>query len=171
MSTLAQHHEFDLVVPGIRIGIDPGISGALALIDDERVHAVEDMPVIAKSSGKGQQVSAALLAAVLERWLADLMALPPVYLERVSAMPKQGVTSVFSFGRSFGNAEAVVQTLKLPLTYVSPQLWKRRANLLKAEKDASRARAIQLYPTAAEQLTRKRDGGRAEAILIGRFGE
>ena len=153
----------------IRIGIDPGVSGALALIDDELVHRVEDMPVMAKSSGKGNQVNAPMLASVLSDW-AEEYGRPEVFLERVGPMPKQGVTAVFSFGKSAGIVEGVVAGLALPLTHIAPQLWKRRAGLLRAEKDASRARAVGLYPQAAAVLSRVKDGGRAEAILIGRFG-
>ena len=93
-----------------------------------------------------------------------------VYLEAVGPMPKQGVTSVFSFGRSTGVVEGVVAALGLSLTRTKPQVWKRQAGLLNRGKDASRGRALDLYPHAAQWLARVRDTGRAEAILIGRFG-
>jgi crossover junction endodeoxyribonuclease RuvC len=91
-----------------------------------------------------------------------------VYLERVSAMPGQGVVSMFSFGRSYGAVEAAVSVLGYPLTYITPAVWKRSAGLIGGEKDASRGRVLDLYPDAG--VTRKKDNGRADAILIARYG-
>ena len=158
----------------MKLGLDPGISGALALLDGEEVLFVADMPVMEKTHGKGQQVNAAILADNIRHCqaiaAADGQGLK-VYLEQVGAMPGQGVTSVFTFGEGFGVIKGVLGTLAVPYRLVRPQSWKKRAGLLGKEKDAARALAIQQHPEIADQLTRKKDGGRADAILIARFGE
>jgi crossover junction endodeoxyribonuclease RuvC len=166
-----------------RIGIDPGITGAIAVLDDDP--RVYDMPTASKLSGKGQQVEAHTLAAIIRavmrlpgetffasdaanesKWRENCVA----YLEHVGPMPKQGVTSVWSFGRSAGVVEGVLAALGVPTVLVRPQAWKRRAGILRADKDASRTLAMQIWPGLADQLGRKRDVGRAEALLIARFG-
>lgn len=158
----------------MKIGIDPGITGALALLDDEEVLFVMDMPAMEKTHGKGQQVNAAILAdnirhcqAIAENKGCGLKA----YLEQAAAMPKQGVTSMFSFGQSFGVIIGVLGALGIPQRLVRPQAWKKRAGLQGKPKDAARALVIQQHPEIAGQLTRKKDCGRADAVLIARFGE
>ena len=150
-----------------RIGIDPGVSGAIALYGESIV--LTDMPTVVKTSGKGRQVDGVSLGNLMSTYLSlglDLHA----YLELVGPMPGQGVTSMFSMGKSCGIAEGVVSALRIPFTMVSPQRWKRRAGLIGGDKEASRSRAIQLFPDAAPHLTRKRDHARAEALLIAHFG-
>lgn len=146
----------------MKCGIDPGISGAIAkLNDDGSFISVSDMPVMA-GTGKRQQVNAAELAKLLRH--CGGMA----YLERASAMPKQGVSSMFSFGTSYGIVIGVLATLEIPIIIVSPQSWKKRAGLTGKEKDYARTLAQQLYPTA--ELGLKKHIGRADSILIARFG-
>lgn len=154
-----------------RLGVDVGITGALALICGDSVLALWDMPTMSKSSGKGNQVSAAALARIVEE--ADHLGAHAAhaYVEAVSAMPKQGVTSMFSLGKSSGIVEGVLAALGVPYTLTAPGSWKRRAGLLGREKAHSVARAVQLYPSVAGDLARKKDIGRAEAILIARFGD
>jgi len=148
----------------IRIGIDPGVHGAIAVLEGEDVlHGVYDMPTM-NLTGKKQQVNAAEVAKLIEFWLPIGVAL----LERVAAMPGQGVSGMFNFGVSYGVMQGVLGTLKIPMVLVSPLVWKRRAGLAGKEKEASRTLAQQLYPAAP--LSRVKDIGRADAILIARFG-
>ena len=149
-----------------RLGVDPGVSGAIAYLAGPRVAWVMDMPTMEKASGKGQQVNAAALAQILR----SAPGRPTVWLEKVSAMPGQGVTSVFSFGRSTGVVEGVTAALGLSLRLVTPQMWKKRAGLTGKAKDAARTLCVQSHPEIAGELTRKKDVGRADAILIAEFG-
>jgi len=147
------------------IGIDPGLTGALAVLDrvyDGKV-VVADMPVMAKGIGKKMQCNAAELAQLPGHYRPA-----QVWLEQVGAMPGQGVSSMFSFGESFGVIRGVVAALGVPLELVRPAAWKRRFGLLKADKDVARTRAIELYPLLP--LSRKKDVGRADALLIARYG-
>ena len=148
------------------IGIDPGaVSGALALIDDNLDFIeVIDMPV--ELNGKKQEVNAVELSKILTVWKSHGKL--TVYLESVHSMPGQGVSGVFGFGDSFGCIRGVCGALMIPLVRVTPQMWKKRAGLIGKEKDAARSKAQQLYPEAP--LGRKRDCGRADSLLIARFG-
>ena len=147
-----------------RLGIDPGLSGAIALLrDDLSLVAVFDMPVMTLRKGKNQ-VNAAALANIIKRPGYTMTA----YLEAVSAMPGQGVSSMFSFGTSYGIVQGVLAALGIPVVLVTPQSWKKWAGLVGKEKDYARTLAQRLYPAA--ELSRKKDIGRADAILIGRYG-
>lgn len=148
------------------IGIDPGLTGALALLDDDgAISDVIDMPISAKTNGKGNQVNASLLAQIM----ASLSRLPidVVVIERVHAMPGQGVTSVFGFGRSLGVVEGVAASCSLPVKWVTPQKWKKQFGLIGKDKDASRTLVIEQHPYKADLFKRKKDIGRADAVLIG----
>lgn len=146
-----------------KIGIDPGISGAIA-IEQAGFFIVYDMPIMA-GTGKRQQVNAAELVKLIKPYSENCMA----YLEQASSMPKQGVSSMFSFGCSYGIIQGVLAALSIPVIIVSPRMWKKRAGIIGKEKDAARALAQQLYPSA--ELGRKKDIGRADALLIERFGD
>ena len=150
------------------IGIDPGITGAFAVLeaDTHRLLDVMDMPLL--SEGKKQRIHGYCLAILLKQWSQGEYQVRMTYLEKVHAMPKQGVTSMFSMGRSFGAVETAISMLALPITYITPQVWKRRARLIGQAKDVARTRALELYPEAP--LTRKKDHNRADAILIARYG-
>lgn len=154
------------------IGIDPGITGAIYFNAHEE-RSVVDMPIMAKTSGKGNQINPYELTSLL----VAAMATDPTYdngtcyLESVSAMPGQGVSSVFSFGKSAGIIEGVLAALNIPLVMVTPQRWKKQAKLIGKDKDAARTLAIQLYPELSDRLARKKDIGRADAILIAEFGK
>ena len=151
----------------MRIGIDPGISGALALLtDDLKLLEVIDMPAMAQ--GKHQQVNAAELGKIIERWRRKYEGNLTAYLEHVSAMPGQGVSSMFGFGVSYGIVQGVLGALQIPVIMVTPGVWKRRAGLIGKEKDMARTLAQRMYPAA--NLARKKDIGRADAILIAHFG-
>jgi crossover junction endodeoxyribonuclease RuvC len=151
-----------------RIGIDPGLTGAVALVRDDQGLRVWDMPTT--DEGRGRHVSAPLLADLLREAHELAGDRPLVVLERVAARPGQGVASMFAFGRAAGIAEGVVGAIGLPLARVTPQQWKRRAKLLGKEKDAARALALDLFPELAPDLTRKKDSGRADALLLAYFG-
>lgn len=150
----------------LRIGIDPGVTGALALLGpDHELLDVCDMPTM-NLTGKRQQVNAAALDKLLAIWRGDGI---HAYLEQVSARPGQGVSSMFGFGTSYGIVQGVLGALQIPMSLVTPQSWKKRAGIPpKSHKDRARTVAQQLYPQAS--LDRKKDIGRADAILIARFG-
>lgn len=143
--------------PPFVIGIDPGLSGALAVVDQRhQLVAVYDMPL-----GNGA-VSAQQLVA-LAPWASPDYG--PAVIEDVHAMPKQGVSSSFGFGRSKGVVEGVMATAGRPLVYVAPSTWKRRMGLSR-DKGASRQRAVELWPAMADAFRLVKHDGRAEAALI-----
>ena len=146
------------------IGIDPGISGAIAVFRDGKLESVVDMPTVEIASGKTikRHISAATLRNILE---LDMYQFSHVVIEKVGAMPGQGVTSMFNFGRSAGIIEGVVVGLKMPSTYVTPATWTKAVGRA-AGKDASRMRAMELFPAKAELFKRAKDDGRADAALI-----
>lgn len=138
------------------IGVDPGMKGAVAVLDDTgQLVTVHDMPCA------GAGVSAQLLAH-LEDW-RNIDA--TVVIEDVHAMPKQGVTSSFGFGRSKGVVEGVFAGALRPIVYIAPSTWKRHLRLTK-DKGACRQRAVELWPNHAGLFARVKDDGRAEAALI-----
>ena len=149
------------------IGIDPGQTGAIAAISDGMVVALYDMPTMTRLHGKGQQVDPSSLSSVL-------LEIPGtrrlVYLEAVAAMPGQGVSSTFRFGESVGIVLGVCGALQIPVYWVTPAIWKKRAGLTGKDKDASRTLAIQRHPEVSDMLERKKDVGRADAICIAEFG-
>ena len=150
----------------IIIGIDPGLTGGIAVLDSKSKELIRlwDMPVIPEGGRK--KVSGRGLAKIIGGYSRQQVAM--VYLEKVGARPGQGVVSMFNFGRSYGAVEAAIAVLGLPLTYVAPQSWKRAAGLLRTDKDASRGRVLDLYPNADVHC--KKDTGRADAVLIARYG-
>jgi crossover junction endodeoxyribonuclease RuvC len=149
------------------IGIDPGLSGAIAIISTESLK-IFDMPTMTvERNGKAKrQVSAAELAEMLYLYSGRDC---HVYCERVSAMAGQGVTSVFSFGRSFGMIEGILAAFKMPVTFVPPATWVKAVGRGQG-KDASRARAMELFPSDQDQFKRVKDDGRADAALIAYWG-
>jgi len=149
------------------IGIDPGINGAVAIFRDNVLHSVVDMPTVEIASGKTMKrhISAATLCNILERYILELYPTTNVVIEKVGAMPGQGVTSMFNFGRSAGIIEGVVSALRMPSTYVTPATWTKAVGRA-AGKDASRMRAMELFPAKADLFKRAKDDGRADAALI-----
>ena len=144
------------------IGIDPGISGAIAVFEDGKLVNVIDMPTLEVDSGKTKKrhISAVSLCNYL-----TVFSNAHVVIEKVGAMPGQGVTSMFNFGRSAGIIEGVVVGLKIPHTYVTPATWTKAVGRA-AGKDASRMRAMELFPAKADLFKRAKDDGRADACLI-----
>ena len=147
----------------IVIAIDPGLSGAIAVFIDDVLVAVVDMPTheLTRNNKTKRQISASGLAAIFRDHKPD-----HVVVEKVSAMPGQGVTSMFSFGRSFGLIEGIVGAFEIPATYVMPSVWTKGIGR-GLGKDASRARACELYPVWEKSFARVKDDGRADAVLIG----
>ena len=144
------------------LGIDPGKSGAVAVLGhDGALVAVHDMPIV------GPIVSAVLLDELVHDYVDPLHDGPSgtAVIEDVHAMPKQGVTSSFSFGRSLGVAEGVLAGNGYSLRYVSPAKWKKALGLT-SDKGVSRRRAIEVWPNRASWFARVKDDGRAEAALI-----
>jgi crossover junction endodeoxyribonuclease RuvC len=150
------------------LGIDPGMSGAIAVFEMDRLVDVLDMPVVETQAGKKKKrrISPEMLTAELEKYAPFV---ERAYIESVHAMPGQGVSSMFAFGEAFGLARGVMAGLKISTQLVSPASWKRGLKLA-AGKDASRAMAAQLWPYAAGLFKRQRDDGRAEAALIAYWG-
>jgi len=150
------------------IGIDPGLSGAIAIISPESLK-IFDMPTMTvERNGKAKrQVSASELADIFSPYDSSKC---HVYVEKVSAMAGQGVTSVFSFGRSFGMIEGILAAFKLPVTYVAPATWVKAVGRGQG-KDASRARAMELFPNNQADFKLKKWDGRADAALIAYWGK
>jgi len=146
------------------IGIDPGISGAIAVFDwyTKKLVEIIDMPTLEVESGKTKKrhISAVSLANYLVGFTDT-----HIVIEKVGAMPGQGVTSMFNFGRSAGIIEGVVAALEMPNTYVTPAAWTKAVGRA-AGKDASRMRAMELFPAKADLFKRAKDDGRADAALI-----
>lgn len=151
------------------MGIDPGVSGAIAIIDGLHLLDVFDMPVVEIQSGKKKKrrISPEMLVAEIQEHADHLVR---VYIEDVHAMPGQGVTSTFAFGEAAGLVRGVCAGLKVPVCLVSPVMWKRRMGLQGAGKDDSRAMAARLWPEKAALFRRRRDDGRAEAALLAHYG-
>lgn len=153
----------------LTFGIDPGLSGAIAVLADGQFCDVFDMPTVGRGAAARQVVNAASLAAAIREHLAAHPgAAVLAVLEDVHAMPGQGVSSMFRFGQSLGAVEGVLAALRVPLCRVQPQTWKKHARLIGSEKDAARGKASELFPAAP--LGRVRDQGRADALLMARWG-
>jgi len=150
----------------ITIGVDPGLSGAIGVLKNGIYLAVLDMPTVAKGSGSVKnEVNPAELMTLLKQHVLNNENVS-VVLERVNSMPGQGVSSTFSLGDSFGCARSIIAACRYELTYTSPAHWKKFFNL-GSDKDASRALAIRLFPTAPLGL--KKHSDRAEALLMARW--
>ncbi len=153
------------------IGIDPGASGAIAAFNMETGHlSVMDMPVMEVMRGKTmkRELNAPLLAGIFSDLDANFK-ITAVFLEKVGAMPGQGVSSMFQFGRGVGMVEGVLAALAIPVYYVTPQQWQKSTGT-RGGKDGSRLRAVELFPKYAPLFARKKDDGRADAALIAWHG-
>lgn len=151
---------------GHLIGVDPGCSGAIVILQSgTSLVPIEWMRMPTLKVGKSSRVDAASVARLLSEY-----AIAHAYIERVHAMPGQGVSSTYTFGHAAGVVEGVIAALRIPITLVSPQAWKKHAGLIGADKDAARSRAIQLWPSW-DALGKKGEGqALADAALIARFG-
>tara|TARA_A100001234_G_scaffold206029_1_gene202177 strand:+ start:577 stop:1074 length:498 start_codon:yes stop_codon:yes gene_type:complete len=152
----------------IVFGIDPGVSGALSIYEYKKLKEVIDMPTMSEGKKNKKQINAAQLALEIKK-RADGSKDVAVVIEHVSAMPGQGVTSMFNFGQSFGVIKGICSTLNLPIYFIRPVKWKKHFNLIGSSKDASRTKATELFPNFSNEMAKKKDANKADAILIGRY--
>ena len=152
------------------IGIDPGISGSICFFEDGKILDVIEMPTMAEGKKNKRQVNGSqIYNEILKKTIKIKNQEIRVVIEQVSAMPGQGVTSMFNFGQSFGILKGICSAMQLPMYFVRPAKWKKYFNLINSEKDASRTRAIEIFPYFSGQLSRKKDSNKADAILIASF--
>ena len=152
----------------IIFGIDPGLGGAISVLENKKDIEVFDMPTMIDGKKNKRQVNGAQVTNIVKAKLSDDKEIV-VVVEHVNAMPGQGVTSMFNFGQSFGVIKGICSALGLPIYFVRPTKWKRHFNLIKTNKDASRTKVIQVYPKISSKLSRKKDANKADAILIARY--
>ena len=152
------------------IGIDPGASGAIALLVGGVLISVHDMPTVTVERNKSQkrQVCPAGLSLLIEGLTGPYVT--KAICEKVGAMPGQGVSSMFSFGRSVGIIEGVLAAKQIPVTFTTPQAWQKQSGAAKG-KDGSRQRVMELFPSQAHLFARVKDDGRADAVLIALAGQ
>ena len=147
----------------IYIGIDPGLSGAWGLVDhDSKFVACGELPT------KDKRVLTKELRTMLSQAI-DGEDVGGICVEMVHAMPGQGVTSMFNFGRATGAVEAVMESYTAPYHLVTPQAWKKAFGLIGQEKDCSRQMAAVIWPTA--KLNLKKHHGRADALLLAKYAQ
>ena len=152
------------------IGIDPGISGSICFLDNGKILDVIEMPIMTDGKKNKKQVNGSQVYNEIRKRIKQFEKNQiRVVIEHVSAMPGQGVTSMFNFGQSFGILKGICTAMQLPMYFVRPTKWKKYFNLLNSEKDASRTRAIEIFPYFSSQLSRKKDSNKADAILIASF--
>ena len=151
------------------IGIDPGISGSICFFKDGRILEVIEMPVMTEGKKNKKQVNGAQIYNEFLKRINKKEDEIRVVIEQVSAMPGQGVTSMFNFGQSFGILKGICSAMQLPMFFVRPAKWKKYYNLINSQKDASRTRAIEIFPYFSTQLSKKKDSNKADAILIASF--
>ena len=154
----------------LSIGIDPGITGSICFFEDGKIIDVVEMPNMAEGKKNKRQVNGAQIYHEISKRIKNLEKKDiKVVIEQVSAMPGQGVTSMFNFGQSFGVLKGICAAMQIPMYFVRPAKWKKYFNLINSEKDASRTKAIEIFPHFSAQLSRKKDSNKADAILISSF--
>ncbi len=152
------------------IGIDPGISGAICFFEDGKIIDVIEMPSMPEGKKNKKQVNGNQLCNEIKSRLTEInYEKVCVVVEHVTAMPGQGVTSMFNFGQSFGVIKGICSAMQLPIYFVRPAKWKKYFNLINTSKEASRSRAIEIFPKISNQLKRKKDSNKADAILISSY--
>ena len=152
------------------IGIDPGITGSICFFQDGKITDVIEMPNMPEGKKNKKQVNGAQIYYEISSRIKDIKKEDiKVIIEQVSAMPGQGVTSMFNFGQSFGILKGICSAMQLPMYFVKPTKWKKYFNLINSEKDASRTKAIEVFPYFSSELSRKKDSNKADAILIASF--
>lgn len=161
----------------IFVGIDPGLSGAVAFINKREISLFDTPTFETVKNKKGKESVKYIHDEVgMAKILRDMIPRDAgkikyhIYLESVHAMPGQGTVSMFNFGMGLGLWKGIIAALQIPHSLVTPQAWKKELKLLRADKDKARIRACKLYPQAAEQLSKKKHIGRADAILIAEYG-
>jgi len=151
------------------IGIDPGISGSICFFKNGKILEVIEMPVMTDGKKNKKQVNGAQIYNEFLKRINKEDDEIRVVIEQVSAMPGQGVTSMFNFGQSFGILKGICSAMQLPMFFIRPAKWKKYFNLINSQKDASRTRAIEIFPYFSTQLSKKKDSNKADAILIASF--
>ena len=151
------------------IGIDPGISGSICFFEDGKILEVIEMPTMTDGKKNKRQVNGSQIYNEILKKTNYSKNNIRVIIEQVSAMPGQGVTSMFNFGQSFGILKGICSAMQLPMYFVRPAKWKKYFGLINSEKDASRTKAIEMFPYFSSQLSKKKDSNKADAILIASF--
>ena len=154
------------------IAIDPGINGAICFFENGEVKDVLEMPTMAEGKKNKRQVNGHQMYNELSYRIKKYnIQNINVVVEQVSAMPGQGVTSMFNFGQSFGVIKGLCAAMQLPIFFVRPAKWKKHFELINTQKDASRTKAIEMFPKVSSILSKKKDSNKADAILIASFYE
>ena len=152
------------------IAIDPGINGAICFFENGEVIDVLEMPTMAEGKKNKRQVNGHQLYNELSYRIKKYNKQNiNVVVEQVSAMPGQGVTSMFNFGQSFGVIKGICAAMQLPIFFVRPAKWKKHFELINTQKDASRTKAIEMFPKISSILSKKKDSNKADAILIASY--
>ena len=156
----------------IIVGIDPGIAGAICFFYEGKVIDVIDMPTMAEGKKNKKQVNGSQVFNEITKHIKNKESNEvKVVIEHVSAMPGQGVTSMFNFGQSFGILKGICSAMNLSMYFVRPVKWKKHFNLINSSKDASRTKAIEIFPYFSKNLSKKKDANKADAILIASYFE
>ena len=137
------------------IGIDPGLSGGIAVLDNLKIFDIYDMPIMSEGKKNKNQLNSAQLVNIIKN---NIISNGNTFLivEQVSAMPGQGVTSMFNFGQTFGSIKGICAALNLPIFFVRPAKWKKHFDLINSSKDASRTKVIEMYPSISSRLSKKK---------------
>ncbi len=152
------------------IGIDPGISGSICFFEHGKIIEVIEMPTMTEGKKNKRQVNGSqIYNEILKRINKNDKQNIRVVIEQVSAMPGQGVTSMFNFGQSFGILKGICSAMQLPMFFIRPAKWKKYFGLINSEKDASRTKVIEMFPYFSSNLSKKKDSNKADAILIACF--
>tara|TARA_A100001011_G_C13970395_1_gene699034 strand:+ start:145 stop:639 length:495 start_codon:yes stop_codon:yes gene_type:complete len=152
------------------IGIDPGISGSVCFFEDGKILDVVEMPTMTDGKKNKKQVNGSQIYNEISQRIKHIEKKDiKVIIEQVSAMPGQGVTSMFNFGQSFGILKGICSAMQLPMYFVRPAKWKKYFNLINSQKDASRTKAIEIFPYFSTNLSKKKDSNKADAILIANY--
>jgi crossover junction endodeoxyribonuclease RuvC len=152
------------------IGIDPGISGSICFFEDGKILDVVEMPTMTEGKKNKRQVNGSQVYNEISKRIKQIDKKDiKVIIEQVSAMPGQGVTSMFNFGQSYGILKGICSAMQLPMYFVRPAKWKKYFSLINSEKDASRTKAIEIFPYFSHNLSKKKDSNKADAILIASY--
>jgi crossover junction endodeoxyribonuclease RuvC len=162
-----------MVTSNVIIACDPGIEGAFAVMVDGTLAEIEDMPTMTRlvSGNERRYVAPDIVDGLLRSLLVSYVGpadMVTFVIEEVGFMPKKSGSGMFAFGRGTGHVEGIVIGLRIPRINVEPAKWKRELRM-KRGKDASRQRAMELFPTHRELFARVKDDGRAEAALIAKW--
>ena len=152
------------------IGIDPGLSGSICFFEDGKILDVIEMPTMTEGKKNKRQVNGSQVYNEISKRIEQVDKKDiKVIIEQVSAMPGQGVTSMFNFGQSYGILKGMCSAMQLPMYFVRPAKWKKYFSLINSEKDASRTKAIEIFPYFSSNLSKKKDSNKADAILIASY--